>query len=413
MKDNGIIETTKETSKRQKNTKILIGALIFLSFTFGWAFGHLDFTAQKSGFSVNLTNTESTNSTIDFGVFWQVWDELVAQFDGAIDYDAMVNGAVKGMVDALGDPYTYFMTAEETEAFNQDLSGTITGIGAEIAVKDNRIIVVAPISGSPAAEKGIKAQDIILSINHEDTEGMSLSDAVSKIRGDAGTTVSLKIRRGDEELNFEITRAKVTINSVSWEIKDNNIGYIRISVFDDNTSSLIKQATEELASAGVNAIVLDLRDNPGGYLDAAVDVASEFIENGTIVTERPTSRSGKEEIYTASGDGSLTDNNISMVVLVNGGSASASEIVTGALQDSGRATVMGEQSFGKGSVQTVEMLSTGASVRITIAHWFTPKGTSISDTGITPDIVSELADDATADTQLQTAISELNNKITK
>lgn len=402
-----------ELTKQQKNSKILIGAFIFLSFIFGWAFGHMDFQAQQGNQSPTIIN-KSTSNNVDFGVFWQTWDKVVGEFDGKIDYQAMVDGAVKGMINSLGDPYTVFMTAEESKSFDQELEGSITGIGAEVGIKDNRVIIIAPIDNSPAAKAGLKPQDIILSINGEDTTGMDLNTAVSKIRGDIGTVVKLNIQRGDQKLDYEITREKVDTKSVKWEIKADNIGYIEISRFDSNTTDLVKQATEELSSKGVKAIVLDLRNNPGGFLDSAVNVTSEFLKNGTIVTEKTTSRNSKEQKYTASGKGKLTDKNIPMVVLVNGGSASASEIVAGALQDNGRAILVGEKTFGKGSVQAIESLMGGASLRITVAHWFTPNGKNISKEGISPNTEVKLSEEDfknQRDPQLDKAIEYLKSKI--
>lgn len=407
------VENTVETTMKQRNTKILIGAVIFLSFTLGWAFGHLDFQTQKAGFSPSITNKE-TNTSVDFGIFWQTWDKIVTEFDGKIDYQAMINGAVSGMVNALGDPYTVFMNAQQSQSFDQELEGSITGIGAEVGIKGDRVIVVAPIDNSPAQKAGIKAQDIILTINDEDTKGMDLNTAVFKIRGEAGTKVKLQIQRGEQRLDFEITREKIDTKSVKWEVKDNNIGYIEITRFDSHTTELTRQATTELSQKGVRAIILDLRNNPGGFLDSAVNVASEFVKSGTVVTEKPTSRTGKEERYTASGKGKLTDTKIPMVVLVNGGSASASEIVAGALQDNGRAILIGEKTFGKGSVQAIENLAGGASLRVTIAHWFTPNGKNISKEGISPNIEVKLTEDdfkADKDPQIDKAIEYLKTKI--
>lgn len=384
-----------------------------MSFVFGWAFGHLDLQSQLNGGTTTVIN-KSTNTTVDFGIFWQAWDKVTSEFDGKVDYQAMINGAVSGMVNALGDPYTVFMNADQSKSFDAELEGSITGIGAEVGIKNNRVIIVAPIDNSPAEKAGIKAQDTILTIDGTDTTGMDLNTAVSKIRGDIGTKVKLQIQRGDSKIDFEITREKIDTKSVKWEIKDNNIGYIEISRFDSNTTELTKQATAELSSKGVKAVVLDLRNNPGGYLDAAVNVASEFVKSGTIVTEKPTSRTGKENKYSASGKGKLTDTNIPMVVLVNGGSASASEIVAGALQDNNRAILMGEKTFGKGSVQAIENLTGGASLRITIAHWFTPNGKNISKEGILPNTEIKLTEDdfkANKDPQLDKAIEYLISKI--
>jgi len=405
-------ESTTEIYRKQKNTKILIGAVIFLSFLFGWAFGHLDFQAQNAGLSSTIINKD--NSAVDFGIFWQTWDKITGEFDGKIDTQQMIYGAVSGMVNSLGDPYTVFMTPDQTKSFNQDLSGSVTGIGAEVGAKDSRVIIVAPLAGSPADKAGLKAQDIILTIDGVDTTNMDLNTAVTKIRGNAGTTVKLQIQRGDQKLDFTITRATVETKSVTWEVKNNNIGYIQISQFDSNTSDLIKQATADLKSKNVKGIILDLRNNPGGYLDAAVTVTSEFQQSGTVVTEKPTSRTGTEQKFTATGKGNLMDTSIPMVVLVNGGSASAAEIVSGALHDNGRATLIGEKTFGKGSVQSVEDLPGGASLRVTIAHWFTPKGVNINKAGISPDIQVTLSDaDANAgkDPQMDKAIEFVTSKI--
>jgi len=406
-------ECTAEITRRQKNTKILIGALIFLSFTFGWAFGHLDFQTQKAGFTPIITNKD-TNKSVDFGIFWQTWDKIVTEYDGKIDYSAMINGAIKGMVEALGDPYTVYMTPEQSQSFDQELEGSITGIGAEVGIKDNHIIIVAPIDNSPAAKAGLKPQDIILAIDGEDTTGMDLNMAVSKIRGAVGTIAKLQVQRGDTKLDFEITREKIDTKSVKWEVKEGNIGYIEISRFDSNTTDLVKQAAAELAEKNVKGIILDLRNNPGGFLDSAVNVTSEFLKTGTIVTEKPTSRSGSEEKFTASGKGKLTNADIPMVVLVNGGSASASEIVAGALQDNDRAVLIGEKTFGKGSVQAIESLAGGASLRVTIAHWFTPNGKNIGEEGITPDTEVKLTEEdfkAEKDPQLERALEYLKGKI--
>jgi carboxyl-terminal processing protease len=406
-------ECNTEITRKQKNTKILIGALIFLSFTFGWAFGHLDFQTQKAGFTPTIMNKD-TNTTVDFGIFWQTWDKIITEYDGKIDYSAMINGAIKGMVNALGDPYTVFMTPDQSKIFDAELEGSITGIGAEVGIKNNQVIIVAPIDNSPAAKAGLKPQDIILTINGEDTAGMDLNTAVSKIRGDVGTKVKLQIQRGEAKLDFEITREKIDTKSVKWEVRDGNIGYIEISRFDSNTTDMTKQATAELASKGVKGIILDLRNNPGGFLDSAVNVASEFIKSGTIVTEKPTNRSGSEEKFTASGKGKLTDTAVPMVVLVNGGSASASEIVAGALGDNGRAILIGEKTFGKGSVQAIENLAGGASLRVTIAHWFTPNGKNISKEGLTPTIEVKLTEEdfkAEKDPQLDKAIEYIRSKI--
>lgn len=392
-------------------SKILIGAVIFLSFVFGWAFGHLDSQITKIGYTPKIVN--QNNENVDFGLFWQAWNKIVTEYDGEIDYQKLVIGAISGMVEAVGDPYTVFMSTEESASFDSEMDGTISGIGAEIGNKNDNIIVIAPLDNTPAQKAGIKAKDIILKINDESTEGMDLNTAVSKIRGEIGTKVTLLIERDGAELTFEIVREKIETKSVKWEIKENNIGYIEISRFDSNTTELTKQATSELANKNVKGIVLDLRNNPGGYLDSSIEVASEFIKEGVIVIEK-TGDSGQKEEYTANGKGKMTSNSIPMVVLVNGGSASASEIVTGALQDHDRATIVGEKTFGKGSVQAIESIGQGMSIRITIAHWYTPNGVNIGSEGITPDVEIEFTEEdakTEKDPQLDKALEIIKSKI--
>lgn len=400
------------TQKRKKNAKILTGSIIFLAFLFGWALGHLDTQRQTKGYIPGIEATGSNRP--DFSLFWSAWDQITQNYDGNLDYNKLIYGAIDGMVKSIGDPYTMFLTPDQSKQFDQDLEGSVTGIGAEVGIKDGRAVIIAPISDSPAQKAGIKPQDLIMKIGDTDTKGLDLNTAVSKIRGEAGTKVKLVIQRGGKTLNFEITRAKIEIKSVRWEIKDNNIGYIEISRFDSKTSELIKEAATELKEKGVKAVVLDLRNNPGGYLDAAVDVSSQFVKNGTVVTEKRTVGKEKKEEYHASGNGKLTDSNIPMVVLVNEGSASASEIVAGALQDQKRAILVGEKTFGKGSVQSVESLGQGATLHVTIAHWYTPNGKNINKEGLAPDIeVKVTEDDANSnrDPQLQKSIDYLKSKI--
>lgn len=404
MKEDKSLELNKK-----RNSKILIGAIIFLAFIFGWAFGHLDFQRQGVGYSPSINRDNGGRANFD--LFWQVWDKITTEYDGAIDYQKLIYGAIDGMVKAVGDPYTSFYTPDQTKKFEDELEGSISGIGAEVGIKNGNIIIIAPMENSPAMRAGLKAQDIILKINDEETQGMDLNTAVSKIRGEEGSKVTLKIRRGTEELDFEITREKIDVRSVKWEIKENNIGYIEISRFDSNTSALLREATRELKNKNVKGVILDLRNNPGGYLDAAVNVGSEFIKSGTIVIEKAENANKKEE-YKASGNGNLTDSKFKLVVLVNGGSASASEIVAGAIQDHNRGILIGEKTFGKGSVQSVETIGNGASLHLTIAHWYTPNDKNIGSDGLTPNIEVKMTEEdanANRDPQLEKAIRELNN----
>ncbi len=409
-----MIENVKEKNiqTKKRNNKILIGSLIFLSFLFGWALGHLDTQKQAKDYLPGIEI--SNNKHPDFSLFWSVWDQITQNYDGTLDYNKLIYGAIDGMVKSIGDPYTMFLTPDQSKKFNEDLEGSISGIGAEVGMKDDRAVIIAPIDNSPAQKAGLKPQDIILKIDDLDTKGIDINTAVTKIRGEVGTNVKLVVQRGDKTLDFTITRAQIDIKSVTWEVKDNNIGYIEISRFDSKTPELIKEAATDLANKNVKAIILDLRNNPGGYLDAAVDVSSQFVKDGVVVTEKRTVGDEKKKEYKASGNGVLTDTNIPMVVLVNEGSASASEIVAGALQDHKRAILIGEKTFGKGSVQAVESLGQGSTLHVTVAHWYTPNGKNIGKEGLVPDTTVKLTDEDFTngkDPQLQSAIDYLKAKI--
>jgi carboxyl-terminal processing protease len=373
-----------------KQKKLLILGGFLLSFGFGLIVGHQDSQFSKFGFSPKLTGKYS-QQTVEFGQFWKVWDLLEKKYDGKVDYQKMLDGAISGMAGSLGDPYTSYLTAEEAKQLENDLSGTVSGIGAEVGIKNNRITVISPIEGSPAKKAGILPGDIIAFINSESTENMDINTAVGKIRGQKGTKVKLTILRGNKLKEFTITRDTVSVKSVTHEIKNQNVGYLKISRFDDNTSSLVRDYLLEFKERGVKKLVIDLRDNPGGYLDSAVSVSSQFIKSGVIVSEKREDQTKKND-YRASGDGVFTDPNIKIIVLTNQGSASAAEILAGAIKDHNRGTLVGEKTFGKGSVQQIETLAGGAALRVTIAHWYTPNGKNIGKEGIAPNVEVKLTE---------------------
>ncbi|MBU0598303.1 S41 family peptidase, partial [Patescibacteria group bacterium] len=292
-------------------------------------------------------------------------------------------GALKGMIRSLGDPYSIFLDPEETENFTQELSGSFEGIGAEIGIKNDQLTVIAALPNTPAYNAGLKAGDKILKINDFDTIDMSLDMAVSLIRGPQETVVVLTIlsSNNDEINEISITRNIIDVESVTWEILDDNIAYIELIHFNSDTYSDFKKIANEIILKNPNGIVLDLRSNPGGYLDNAIDVAGEFLEDKVIVIE---DFGDSREEYKSGNNAKLKD--IPMVVLVDAGSASASEIVAGAMQDYDRATIVGEMTFGKGSVQDFEEYIDGSSLKITVAKWLTPNGISIEDEGIIPDV---------------------------
>lgn len=377
----------------RKSPRILLGVLFLAVFFLGFFLGKQDTNFSNFGFTPKLIGRGSNNSSADFSSFWKAWELLEQNYDGQLDYQKMVEGAIRGLTSSLGDPYTSYLSKDEANQLNDDLSGTISGIGAEIGIKNNKMIIIAPIKDSPAEKAGLKAGDNIAFINDEATDGMTVAEAVAKIRGEAGTKVTLKIIRNGELKTFEITREKFNVKSVDSKILDKNIGYVSISRFDDTTATELNSALDQFVAKGVKKVVLDLRDNPGGYLDVSVEVASQFIRSGVVVREGKVIDASKKYTYKASGDGKMTGDDIKIVVLINQGSASASEIVAGALQDYKRATIVGEKSYGKGSVQQLENLISGSKLRITVAHWYTPNGNSISNQGIKPDVEVALSDD--------------------
>lgn len=338
-----------------------------------------------------------------------IYGLLQRNFDGNIDQSKLLDGARAGLVASAGDPYTVYLSAKEARALSDDLNGQLSGIGAEIGIKNNFVTVVSPIDDTPAARAGLKAQDIIARINDEDTSGMNVETAVGKIRGKAGTDVKLKLVRGNlPPIDVTITRADITVKSVKSEMKPGNIGYIEISRFGPDTSSLVERAASELKSQGAKKVILDLRNNPGGYLESGVAVASQFLPKGKLIVEQR--RNGRSiEKQSAYDGGNLIG--LPTIVLVNAGSASAAEIVAGALHDNQAASLYGEKTFGKGSVQEIKTLPGGAELKVTVAHWYTPGGININKEGIKPDTeVKQTPEDynANRDPQLDAAIAQLS-----
>jgi carboxyl-terminal processing protease len=363
----------------------------------------------------NLASNSSTAANqglpadLDYSEVERVYDILRENYDGKLTVEELINGMKSGLIGSAGDPYTEYFNAEDAQAFNEQLSGTFSGIGAELGKDDNdNLIIVAPINGFPAQKAGLRPQDSIISIDGDSTAGMSIIEAVSKIRGKEGTDVTLGVvRGGDRKLEITITRENITIPSVEHEIKEGNIGYIQMNQFWTDTAALTRQAAHDFKRQNVQKVILDLRGNPGGSLEAAVDVASVWLPSGkTVLEER---RDGKIiRVYKSSGTASLQG--VETVVLIDEGSASASEIVAGALKDNGVATLVGQQSYGKGSVQQIIGLRDGGELKVTIARWHRPNGENIDKKGIKPDQkVAYTEDDAKAnkDPQLEAAIKRL------
>lgn len=410
---------------------IIITALCILTGGIGYRLGEnkTSLTVTRNArIVVNQQNPSSVN--VDFSLFWDVW-QLVSRtyIDRAsIDPQKMVYGAISGMVNSLGDPYTTFLPPQDNKDFKDNLGGAFEGIGAQLGTKDNHVIVISPLKGSPAEAAGVKPGDQIIKVNGEDSTGWTVTEAVNKIRGPKGTTVTLSVIHETDvkPTDISIVRNTITVPSVEWWIKpisqiseisgisesaqlsqNAEIAYIRLSQFGDNTNMDWGKAVNDVVSAEtkVKGLILDVRNNPGGYLDGAVYIASEFLKSGNVVSQ--VNSDGTKQDYPIDRTGRLLS--IPMVILINKGSASAAEIVSGALRDYKRATLVGETSFGKGSVQTPEDLPDGSSVHITTGRWLLPNGDSISKKGITPDItiVSPDTTIATSDAQLEKAIELL------
>ena len=388
-------------SIKQKLAALVLAGLIFLT---GLQMGQGGFSVFNGGISSTQKNLPAN---LNYQSVEQVYDELRAKYDGQLDVDKLLEGLKKGLVAASGDPYTEYMSPEKAKEFQGQLDGTFEGIGAQLGKNtQGSVIVVSPIDGFPAKKAGLLPNDIIVKVDGKSTDGWTVDEAVDKIRGPKGTTVELVVIRGEEELTIAITRAQIDIPSVESKVLEDNIGYIKISQFGDDTSRLTQEAARSMKSQNVKGIVLDLRGNPGGYVESAVDVSSLWLDNKTVLEEKRDGKTIKK--YESRGEALLRG--LPTVVLIDGGSASASEITAGALHDNGVATLIGVKSFGKGSVQQPENLSNGGLLKVTVARWYTPKGKNIDKEGISPDKkVERTADDVknNADPQLDAAVKHL------
>ena len=363
------------------------------------------------GFTLGTRMHNLSATQLDYSILNEVYNVLQSKYDGKLDKEALIDGAAKGLVAGAGDIYTEYMTAEEYNELEVELSGEFYGIGVEIGLNENnQLAIISTLDDSPARKAGLQGGDLIYTIDDEDATGWSTSYAASKIKGDLGTKVKISVIRDGEKKEFEIERAKIDNPSVTWEVDDDGIGYMRISTFGDDTTSLAQQAAEEFVDKGVKGIVLDLRSNTGGYVDAAQAVSSLWLNRGETITQE---RSNNKTIATikATGDNILKD--IPTVVLIDGATASASEITAGALRDNAGAKLIGYQSYGKGLVQEVIDLSNGDVVKVTIAKWYTPNGDNINGEGLKPDEEVEMTAgqyNSGDDTQLERAKEILLDK---
>ena len=353
---------------------------------------------------------------VDFSLFWKVWDTLREKYvdSSQLDSKKLFYGSIKGMMQATGDPYTAFLDPEENKEFNEDITGRFEGIGAELGIKNKILTVIAPLEDSPAEKSGLRAGDRIIKINGETAAEISIDEAVDKIRGPKGTKVKLTVfRNGDAEAReIEITREIINVKSVKFELKEDNIAYFKIIKFGEETDKEFSLAVKRALSQGAKKVILDMRNNPGGYLDAAVNMAGKMIPKGNIVVIEENSRGKRKEIYAKGGD---VLSRMETVVLINMGSASASEILAGALRENrDNVTVVGETSYGKGSVQEFINLPQGTAAKITVSKWLTPKGEQINEKGIKPDIEVKMSYEDfenDRDPQLEKALEILKNGV--
>ena len=374
-----------------------------------------EYHSMESVFAGNIgsgTIVTDPEKEVNISLLWSVWRLLLNNYitPENLQVTPMIYGATEGMVQSLKDPYTVFMPPQENKEFRQALNGHLQGIGAELTLQDKNTVVVAPLKGSPAEKAGLLPEDIITHVDTKSIEGFPLGDTVDLIRGAKGTDVTLTIKRGDSTLDVTITRDDITVPSTESEVlqyANKNIGKVSLNRFGDTTSQEVEKAVKELMNKKVDGIIVDVRFNGGGYLDSAVHLASMFMKNGEVVSVAR--RTGEPTVHYVSGK--TIAENIPLVILINEGSASASEILAGALQDAGRATIIGKQSFGKGTVQEVFELPGGTSIRITTAKWLTPSGKDLGKEGVTPDIeVDRTIEDIQADNdpQLDAALEHLS-----
>lgn len=385
-------QRTEKSGKGKSISRLMLRSGLFclgiiLIFSLGLGIGNGSISLAKKSQQNNQLPADLNYATVE-----ELYDELRVRYDGKLSEQKLLDGLKSGLAEATGDTYTVYLNAKDAEEFNNQLDGTFSGIGAELGKDDQgNLVIVAPIDGTPASKADIRPQDIIVSINGKTTVGMSVEEAVTKIRGKAGTDVSLRmLRNKTQDLTLNIKRETIKIPSVKYEILDGNIGYMQIIRFGDDTKELALVAAEEFKAKNVKGVVLDMRGNPGGRLDASVDISSLWLPKGTTVLQE---RQNGVVMGTEVATGVNPLLGIKTAVLIDEGSASASEITAGALKDNKVATLYGVKSFGKGSVQSIETLRGGGELKVTIARWHRPNGQNIDKKGISPDKEIKMTED--------------------
>ena len=411
-----------EKNKTTRSILLVVVAVLLIACSFGGglAAGHF----LPLGIIPSLSDDTTPTATADqggtpqdlqtlFAPFWEAWQLVHQNFvDQPVDDTKLMEGAIRGMMEALGDQHSSYMNPQEYKDATTQLQGSYAGIGAYVDQNGEFLTIIRPIANSPAEKAGLQPEDKIIAVDGTDMTGVDPAAVRQKVLGPEGTDVTLTIQRGDQDpFDVTITRATIAIPSVESKMLDNNIGYIKISVFGESTASDLHDQLGAIMAQDPKGLIIDLRDNTGGYLDAAITIASEFIPSGVIVYEQY--GDGTKTPYEAISGGLVTNSDLPLVVLVNGYSASASEILAGAIQDTGRGKLLGEITYGKGSVQTWTPLSDNeGAVRVTIARWLTPNGRTIDKKGLTPDVeVKMTTDDYTAglDPQMDAAVQLLLN----
>lgn len=404
------MEQPKSRSNTRKPRKVSFGSTVviaaltlFLGIFLGQNHAFWDGFLPYLGFS----NKTSTSSDINWSSLNEVYNQLTANYDGDIDKDALIEGAKKGLTEAVNDKYTAYMTASEYDEYEKTvLHGKVgAGIGAELGLRDGYVRILRTLPDNPARKAGVLAGDIIYKIDGEEVYSKTSEDIANKLRGEAGTKVSLTVVRDGKEKTFDLTREEINNVSADVEYRDNT-AIIKVTRFDTDTGTLVEKIARDFKEKDIKKVILDLRGNGGGYVSAAKDLLSLWVDGEPVVIQK-SKHLASDITYASHGKALLKD--MKTIVLVNGGTASASEIVTGALKDYGKATVIGEQTYGKGVVQSLLNLNSGAKLKVTTAHWYTPKDNTINGTGVTPDKVVERSYDdinTNKDPQLDAALKE-------